>query len=217
MVFIRSLMILSTLLFAIAKAEAGFVVFTDRAAWRIAAGGGTGDLTENFDGFTLDDPYPATAGFLNFSIGGSGMLSGFHNIDTDGYFSGSVNGTAHAHLRTAPATPFETLVSFASISAIGFDYNNENLAGDMSFSTSLGDDFVLTSSTTPLFFGLVYDNGETFSSLLFRDSDNLVYNADNFEAFSSVSAVPEPSSMGLLTVGALGCFLSLACRRKHHQ
>ena len=38
---------------------------------------GTGDLSENFNSFVSDDLYPASAGFLTFTTGGSG-LSSFH-------------------------------------------------------------------------------------------------------------------------------------------
>ena len=196
-------------------AQAALATFSDRGAWRAAAGGGTGDLTENFNTVVSDLDFGTvdqTVGFLTFSspVGDSS----FHHIDASPFgVPGALDDTTYAVLR-ATGTNFNTLVSFGPVFAIGFDYANFNISGDLSVTTSLGDTRTIADSPDATsFFGLVYTEGEAITSLLFEpaNDENLAITSDNWEAFSA-SDVPAPSALGLLVLGIVG--LGFAKRRK---
>ena len=58
------------ILSATLSANATLTVFTDRVSWQAAAGGGTGNLFQDFNSYTVDVQYnlsPISVGFLTLS------------------------------------------------------------------------------------------------------------------------------------------------------
>lgn len=206
--------------------NAGIITFTDRNDWRAAAGGGSGDLSENFNSFTgttlYGTPTGVSAGFLNFAtVSGSFPSDSSWSIRDSDDLAGSktVNGSSYVSLVSFSGGSGDTLITHSSIIALGFDYsgpsNASNYAEPLTLTTSLSDNItgptILGSSSG--FFGFIYTAGESFNSVQIRDlSDNRTFfGADNFEAFtstSSVSSVPEPTSIALLGLGLAGIYFS---------
>ena len=212
----------------IGEASAGILVFTDRASWRLAAGGGVGNLSEDFNSFSGTNNYATAtgfqAGFLHFATITPGFLPGDPSWSVrsapDVAGSKTVNGSPYVSLVTFSPPGGDTLITTASLAAFGFDYSGpsntpSNDANPLHVITSNLDNItgptILGDSSG--FFGFVYTAGETFTSLEIRDPDDRTFfGADNFEAFSTVSAAPEPASLALLGIGLAG--LGLGRRRK---
>lgn len=190
-------------------ANAAVLVFTDRASWRIAAGGGTGDLTEDFNSFSGTTVYGNTtgidAGFLHFAV-----VSGDYGGDTSWSVrdsspvagSKTVNGTPYVSLVSYQPPAGDTLITHANISAIGFDYAGpsntpSNDANPLTLTTSLGDDITgpVILGVSSGFVGIVYTEGEVFNSVQIRDltDDRTFFGADDFEAYSTGVVPASPS------------------------
>lgn len=186
----------------VGHADAEVRTFTNRASWRAAAGGGTGDLSEDFNGFVTDTSFAdtdVTAGFLTFSSPVGASM--FHYIDASPFGTpGTLDGTSYVVLR-ATDNVFSTLVESEPVAAIGFDYVNLNIDGDLNLTTSRDDFLTVPESSSLSFFGIVYTEGETITSLHFPGSKgrNLAYSSDNWEAF----LIPEPATVVLLGLGSL--------------
>ena len=69
---IASMVLFSLIVAGMTSSWAAVLTFTDRSSWRAAAGGGVGDIAENFDTFVGTTVYGNTtgvnAGAFNFSI-----------------------------------------------------------------------------------------------------------------------------------------------------
>ncbi len=193
------------LILTVSQACGGLITFTDRAAWRTAAGGGAGDLMENFNGFNQDADWtstPVVAGFLTISNTGSGTTDR-QRVDVFPFVvETSLDGTPFSYLKTNGAILISNYNFSSAVTAVGFDYRAGGTAV-MNFETSLGNDLSITGSLTTQFFGLVYNAGETISGLSFQDSQELQFGSDDWEAYSS-AAVPEPSTLTFLATCTLG-------------
>lgn len=197
---------LLVLALAMSQASAAVFTFTDRSAWQAAAGGGVGDLTEDFNGVGADLIYDQgasqTVGPLTFSFSGTSALA---RVDTSpSVLSGefAIDATPYAFLRSLDSAG--TTVSFAAATAIGFDYNTGSTTLDiMEGMTSAGDTFTLPNTgNTQGFFGIVSTTAFTsfVTSQDFVNPEAGVLGTDNWEIFSaSVPAAPT----GLLILGAL--------------
>jgi hypothetical protein len=201
-------------------ASAALITFTDRAAWQTAASGGTGDLFEDFNSYTSDvmyGPAPVSAGFLTLSVA-DGTSDNSWTIDANADAFGSipnVNGTTFiTTLGLNSPSLGDTLISFGSVSALGFDYSGASYSNaDGMLTTSLGDTVNIShESTGSYFLGLLYTDGEAFTSLQWNSSGSFAAGVDNVEAFSASTAVPAPASISLLSIGLLG--LGISRRRK---
>ncbi len=205
--FVVLLLIFST------GANAGLVTFTDRASWRNAVGGGTGDLTENFSSFTSSalygNPTGITAGFLHFAtVSGSYPLEVSWSISNSGVMlvswgnGGGVGGEG------------DTRITFSNLIALGFDYIGTTFyasrtADPLSITTSLSDTitgpYIGINDTG--FFGILYDAGEVFNSIRIQDlyDGKAFFLAQNFEAYTvTPAAVPVPSAVWLFVSGLIG-------------
>ena len=196
---------LFSLAFLIAgQAHSALLIFTDRTAWQTAAGGGVGDLFEDFNSFTQDTFYGAQhgavgAGFLTLDLADTGDNDTSWRIEVPPLTAASVpdvDGTSYATTfgYEGSHTQADTLMSFSNVGAIGFDYKDGSY-GDANglLTTSLGDSVSLTNvnSTDTFFLGFVYTEGEVFNSLLWglAPGGGIGYGIgiDNVEAYSSVN------------------------------
>jgi len=194
---ILSILSVGILVFALTgTASAGLQVFTDSALWQAAAGGGNGDLFENFNSFTADEFYygtnPVVAGFLELSVtNGPGDPSWLIDASPAKYGTiPAVNNSTFATTLTHPDYG-DTLLSFTPVSALGFDYAGASYSDSAGIlTTSRGESVSLAASgnNTRSFIGLLYTEGETFSSLTWHSSGRFAAGIDNVEAFSPVSS-----------------------------
>ncbi len=182
------------------------IAFDNRSAWRNAAGGGLGDLTEDFESATSDLNFSGSTqsiGFLKFSESFGG--SDWARIDSLPFNWGgySPNGSAYALLRSGGIR--RTTVEFPSVYSIGFDYNSGYHGAPwdqpMRVDTSSGATFTLPGPGAG-FFGIV--SSQPFSRLTFSGV-NEIRGTDNWGAYAT-SAVPEPSSflMALISITGIG-------------
>ena len=204
------LLVVIALMAVSVTANAAVLVFTDRASWRTAAGGGTGDLTEDFNTFIGTTVYGNTtginAGFLNFAVvsGDYGSDASWSVRDTSPVGgSQTVNGSPYVSLVSFQPPAGDTLITHANIAAIGFDYNGpsntpSNDANPLTLTTSLGDDITgpVILGVSSGFVGIVYTEGEVFNSVQIRDltDGRTFFGADNFEAYSSAGEPPAPAT-----------------------
>ena len=204
----------SSIFFTGLSVNASPLIFTDKAAWQAAAGGGIGDLFEDFNSFSSDAFYgdtPVNAGFLTLSVvNGASDASWLVDAGVNNFSSiPGVNGTTFA--TTLVAVGYGgTRLSFAPVAAFGFEYAGSTYsATNGTLMTSLGDAVVLapTSLGTQSFVGILYTAGETMSSLTWAPG-RFAAGIDNVEAFSSVaSTVPEPTTLLLSVLGVAGVAL----------
>ena len=168
----------ATVLFLLAgwtcsSCDAALQIFTDRAAWRLATGGGTGDLTENFDRFNADVPYDTAAvvvGFLTLSKSPATADTSLRIDAIPASFTAfpDVNRTTFATSLAFPGG--NTVLSHAPLAAIGFDFGRSpTFSGTNNILTSLSDatSFANTATTGGVF-GIVYNAGECLLRLAGR-------------------------------------------------
>lgn len=206
-----------------APSQAALAIFTDRAAWQ-AASGGIADKSEDFNSYTDDILYgaaPFTAGFLTLSVV-AGQFDTSWRIDVLPSAANTipdVDGSTYLTTIGAGHLGFgDTLMSFAPVRALGFDYAGADYSTvDGVLTTSRGDSFTLTMSGNgqTSFIGLLYSAGETFTSLEWNEGAGPVTfpafgtGIDNVEAFS---AVPLPASGWML--GTVFAALGVGARRR---
>lgn len=195
-------------------ANAAVVTFDDRDAWRAAAGGGAGDLSEDFNGVAADVRYDlgypaASFGFLTFK---ANFLSGYAKVDVapfeNPFLSYDIDGSPYAYLRSNPDPAEVTVVSFGPVFAIGFDFDtgmDPMFSGSFDVLTSAGDFFQTPGGETDLtgFFGIL--STDPITSLIFA-GDNDILGTDNWEAFTDIdaAAVPAPGALAMLGLGLFG-------------
>ena len=192
------------------QAGAGLLKFNDRETWRLGAGGGTGDLFQNFDGFAVDVPYNVPggvdAGFLNLSISGGGDSSWRIDAPPDAFGSiPNVNGTAFATTLSAGLTGARTVLTFDPIGGLGFDFGrgeNGN-RGILTLVTSGGQTVSFDNTNGGGFIGLLLEGSDTFTSLTFTSTTSVFAGIDDVEAFTNPSIVPLPPALPLLGAALL--------------
>ena len=225
-VFLSTIIVGAIHLTFASSANAALVTFTNRVAWQAAAGGGVGDLFENFNSFGPEDSFygtgaPISAGFLSFEVV-NGRSDPSWRIDVPPPAAiallSDVNGSPFATTFGIRSGGFgDTRISFAPIQAIGFDYSGADYSQvDGILATSLGGTVTIAKSgnANKAFIGFLYTKGETFSSLEWDAGPagpgvDPAFGAgiDNVAAFTTVSAVvPLPAAVCLLgsALGGLG-------------
>jgi hypothetical protein len=191
-------MTFSILLLFFQCSYAAITMYTDRNAWRSAAGGSQVFFV-NFNSYGTDVAAtgPLDTGPFTLTPNGSWYMP-LIDSPQSGFGNTSVDGTAGVTMQAL--TGVSLLVSFDNaVGSFGFDLADSFGGGRIArITTSTGDfhDFVAHTGTVG-FIGLVSTGpitNVTFSSL-----SNVRPLIDNFEANS---AVPEPSAASLLVLGA---------------
>ena len=159
-------------------ADASLLTFTDRASWRAAAGGGVGDLTEDFNSVVSDLPYSS----LSIRVGFVTLSTSFPFGDDSWRVDAppdrfpppptsvasvitNIDGTTFATILAGTlgfdrfgSIPSSVLDAGQKISAIGFDFGPSDSGGaalgfpeyhgTVIVTTSLGDESSYTNTTT---------------------------------------------------------------------
>lgn len=187
--------------------------FTDRDAWRLAAGGLSGDQVQDFNGFAQDTVYeesPVVAGFLTLTVPNPRKgIGGVLEIDAphNGFLGGTVSdvdGTAYAVVGTVVPNA-HTLMTFGGVVAIGFDIapaTEPSLEGKRQVTTSLGDLIEFDISSDASFLGILYEDGELLTGLDWGQTGFLSFaGVDNVEAYTAFVPLPAPVLLLLSAVG----------------
>ncbi len=191
-------MTFSILLLFFQCSYAAITMYTDRNAWRSAAGGSQVFFV-NFNSYGTDVAAtgPLDTGPFTLTPNGSWYMPLIDSAQS-GFGNTSVDGTAGVTMQAL--TGVSLLVSFDNaVGSFGFDLADSFGGGRMArITTSTGDfhDFVAHTGTVG-FIGLVSTGPIT--SVTFSSLSNVRPLIDNFEANS---AVPEPSAVSLLVLGA---------------
>lgn len=205
-------MTFSILLLFFQCSYAAITMYTDRNAWRSAAGGSQVFFV-NFNSYGTDVAAtgPLDTGPFTLTPNGSWYMP-LIDSPQSGFGNTSVNGTAGVTMQALSGVSL--LVSFDNaVGSFGFDLADSFGGGRMArITTSTGDfhDFVAHTGTVG-FIGLVSTGPIT--SVTFSSLSNVRPLIDNFEA-NSASAVPEPSAVSLLGLGIVGL---LALRRMRKE
>lgn len=192
--------------------HSAITIYTDRTAWRNAAGGSQLFYVD-FNSYTTDVAAtgPLDVGPFTLTPNGSWYMP-LIDSPQGGFGNTSVGGTAGVTMQALSGV--NLLVSFDNaVGSFGFDLADSFGDGRMAkITTSAGDfhDFVAHPGTVG-FIGLV--SSSAFNSITFSTISNVRPQIDNFEA-NSFSGVPEPSGGSLLVLGAGGVFALRRLRRK---
>ena len=193
-------MVLSVLLLFFQCSHAAITMYTDRNAWRSAAGGSQVFFVD-FNTYTTDVAASAPLNVGPFTLTPNGSWE-TPLIDTPqgGFWNTSFDGTAGVTMRAA----FDRSLSVNfqnSVGSFGFDLADSFGGGRPgSILTSAGDSYDFVAHTGGNgFIGLV--STVPITSVTFSSISNVRPLLDNFEA-NSASAVPEPSAASLLVLGA---------------
>jgi hypothetical protein len=198
-------------------ARAGLITYPNSASWTAAVSGVT----------NVGIPDPSPLGFINFGTGTASVTYGSLTFSTSAglsngtfYNIGPVNSGDPAVLSSqleTTGTP-NILVTFPSpVTAFSLDYGTFQ-GSSVTFALSNGDSFSQGSAannnyTVPNFVGVT--DTTPFTSVLLTTSDpgrNNPLNINNV-SFASIAVVPEPASLLLLGLGAVG-LIALTRRRK---
>jgi hypothetical protein len=181
-----------------AASAAAITTYTDRGAWRLAAGGGTGDIVEDFTGVYNHLPYDAGE-FVVSETGDNGAI-----IVTAGWLDTGLDDSY--------GSDTITFTFDRAIKALGFSVtpDGRDLSATISFSTNNLDtgSYYLPSSTSEEFRGFVF-SAPTYTFTIDHTAGGgfgvyAHHTIDNVEAFST----PEPSSIALLGLSVVGLALS---------
>lgn len=177
------------------------VTYTDRATWRAAAGGGTGDIFENFS--TGFNQLPFDAGeFVISETGDGGALVTAAEVLVTNLDSNSGNDTV-------------TFAFDSPINALGFSLvaDPDDVGATISFTTNVGDSGSYTIPSSLEFRGYLFSAPIT-TFTIDHTAGGLFglfgrHTIDDLEAFS----VPAPATLALVGLGLAG----LAATRRRKQ
>jgi hypothetical protein len=185
------------------NAHAGLTIYTDRASWETAAGGGTGDLFDDLNGGSI---IAGTINRTNYVVTGE-ALAFFPNanpqttIDGTGYIRPLLEGTNGAAFNFT-----------SSILALGYDINPQNfdLGGTVNIWTNsvLAGSYSLPATDVNAFVGFVFSAPVTLFEI--STPNEAWHGIDNLEAYHAT--IPEPSPLALGAVGAV-----VACVSKRRR
>jgi hypothetical protein len=195
---------------AAGQLQAG-VIFTSRSSYDTAVSGLTLSWTEDFEGFALGPagvPTIIGGGAAEIAKAGTAEIIGFgvtlppndqnEWLGVEGNIGETIQGIGGSSL---------------GINAIGFDYFSQ-YEGNYVFHHSGGSDAgAFGSELTPLFVGWVGDPGEVLNFVDYVPGIS-AHVLDDFVAHTRAPVVPEPASLAIFAIGALGMF---GLRRRHQR
>lgn len=231
-----ALVLVSILAFLPAVADGAIVQYDDRAAW-LAAIGGTPDIEEDFQGFTVDTSFRTAPLAISMgTIAQVGLDQLFRNeVDVAPFQFSDNNGTTHASCfvnfpDAGPGSETNVEITFsAPVSAWGADFNGilggELLAVDVNGTeqTVLG---TLLPTAGDTFLGFVATAGEEVDLVIYRSQNQNPggggegFGSDNYAAnFAAPDepAIPTMGSLGLVILVALLAGIGVAVLRWHRS
>lgn len=210
-------------------AEAGIMVFTDRAAFQANT---TGNVIEDFNSITTDTGFVSadlTVGSLTLSSDGGASIFGPQAlVDVSPYVNAAsgIDGTAMINSRGLDAGQSITISLPGNFSAFGFDFENYdlNLEG---LEVVIGSTTVASiPATRSGFIGIVDNMGGLFSQvkLVSVSTETDANSGGTFNAIDNVewgmpasaAVVPEASSLIVWVVGSAG-LCGFCLRRKRRE
>jgi uncharacterized repeat protein (TIGR01451 family) len=187
-----------------ALAQGAIVQYDDRASW-LAAVGGTPDVEEDFQGFTVDTSFRAAPVAISMgTIAQVGLDQAFRNlVDVAPFEYTDNNGTTHAscfvnYPDSGPGSETNVEVTFsAPVSAWGADFNGilggELLAIDVDGTTEAVIATLLPTAGDT-FLGFVATAGEQIDKVIYRSQNQNTggagegFGSDNFAAIYAAPA-----------------------------
>lgn len=209
----KGILSLSAIALIAGTASAQLTVFTDRAAWEAAVGGGivTEDFNSQVDGVIADGATLDT-GLLQITRnggpnGGDGLLeiepgTNFGDIDGTRFISGETGAAPHERVEIA--------FNGQNIFAFGGDWTSP-FSGD-GIGLEVGGEIILLDSITGFNTGFVgfVSNGATFSEIAIVGNPADVTFQELWQGDNFSYAVPSPAAAGLLGLGGI----AIASRRR---
>jgi hypothetical protein len=194
------------------QADAGFLIFSDRAAWQAALGSGAG-LAYNFNGLTHDVSFATSAfNFGPFSLSARGALppDGTDKVFADSPSNQTVNGS-----------PFASMF-LDSTRSVDLDFTNPALAFGADFlGNAMNFGVFLHGSSSPIivqgptsdrgYFGLISTDPIDRIEFLYSGPEGSSTTV-NFDDVGLASATPAPSTLMMLATGAI-MFAAYSCWR----
>ncbi len=178
-------------LLAAGTLKAAVVQYSNRTDWQTAAGGGAGDITDDFNAGTL------TRSAFTLTQDVTGSIAFFPNANS----VNAIDGTGYLRLLLNDPADFVTFTFNSPITALGYEVNPHSATVGVVFSfavngTAAGS-YSLPATDITEFRGFVSDTPFTTFTLTTAATDSR-QGIDNVEAFTSV---PEP--VAATAVGAL--------------
>lgn len=196
---------LALLLWGVRTAEAGLITYTSQSAFNSAT---SNDTTVNFEGIVpansdpdnnyvqYDTPPGVTVGGVNFDIN-TATSNGNLYIVGDGYYY------ANAVLTSQQSTTSENNLVITlpqAYTAVGFDLGTfYGMTITVTFSS--GD---TTTISPPIFDGIDFFGFTSTAPIISLELDEPVDDTMSLQDFEFGTAVPEPSSLTLLTMAGIG-------------
>ncbi len=176
-----------------ATANAAVVQYSSRTDWRIAAGGGTGDITDNLNAGTL------TRSAFTLTQDATGSIAAFPNSNA----VNAIDGTGYLRLLLNDPADFVTFTFSSPITALGYEVNPRSVEVGVVFAfavngTATGT-YSLPATDITEFRGFVSNTPFTTFTITMSATASF-QGIDNVEAFTSV---PEPGSAAAGVAGAL--------------
>jgi hypothetical protein len=223
--------IVALILCAPQLAHATLATFTSRSAWQsaVTTAGLAVQYNEGFENFTNDTSFRTAPLNVNghFTLSQSGTDQVFRNlIDVPPFDFADNDGTKSASLYTnfgtATTGTFVNMTFSSPIVAWGGDFSQDTLLELLNMNVNSPSNTLLNTFQVPdtanatFFFGFVGAPSDAIGSLTFLSRTNI--DGSSGEGFgldnvTAATAVPEPTSWVLLSLGAFGLMWRSVSRR----
>ncbi len=177
---------------AAVPANAAHIVFTDRASFDLATGGGLA-----FESFEAPQS-GATVNYLGLSVTESAGTNFITHTAINSFFTGATSDGANSIWYDDNGSSLATFLFDAPINAFGIDIAAA-AAGTMTYSGGAGGTFAIGSANTPTFFGFIAPTA--FTSVTFDMSGGPEVGFDALSFGTAMGAIPEPTTWAMLIFG----------------